>query len=514
MTPARAVEVAAVFEDSVIHVKHLTEPRPPEANERITHILLGGGALALLGALGTFIASVHQISVMRRAHDAAVAARQASGPFVLPSGGQWLDFVVTLCLVAGTWGILHGLGRLLAARRSRDFVIGPSTKADVAVPLAEDRALVKATADGWLFNDAPITQETRELVEYGPLRFIVAGTDAPARLPNALNINWIQEAYIGGVALAAGVFLGLLYMIPPDPKTLALDTIHSDFVAHYIIKAPELPEMQIEKKSGPVGGGGGAAHEGAAGSTGRKDAPRQHAAFKIKGNSPDQQRIGKLEAQRVASQTGIVGIMGQFEQSHIGSIFARESALGNDAEDAFGDMRATVPGDSYGTGLDLLGTGPGGGGHSTDTIGFTGSLRAIGPGGPGRPNGYPPGHAVALRPKTEAKIDILGKPDVKTKGGLSKEIIQRVIHYHAKEIKFCYDRRLMVKSNLQGRVLTAFVISSKGVVLSSNIQASTTNDSELDGCIAQAVRRWEFPKPEDNSITSVVYPFVLHAPAN
>ena len=60
---------------------------------------------------------------------------------------------------------------------------------------------------------------------------------------------------------------------------------------------------------------------------------------------------------------------------------------------------------------------------------------------------------------------------------------------------------MMVKSDLQGRVLTAFVISSKGVVLSSNIQASTTNDSELDACIAQAVKRWEFPKPEDNSMT-------------
>jgi hypothetical protein len=513
MTPARAVEVAAVFEDSVIHVKHLTEPRPPEANQRITHVLLGGGALALLGALGTFIASVHQISAMRHAHDAAVAARQASGPFVLPSGGQWLDFVVTLCLVAGTWGILHGLGRLLAARRSRDFVIGPSTKADVAVPLAEDRTLVKATSDGWLFNDAPITEATRELVEYGPLRFIVAGTDTPARLPNALRINWLQEAYIGGVALAAGVFLGLLYMIPPDPKTLALDSIHSDLVAHYIIKAPELPEVQI-KRPGRDSGGGGAAHAGVAGSTGRQDAPRKNAALKIKGTSADQQRIGKLEAQRMASQTGIVGILGQAEQSHIGSIFARESALGNDSEDAFGNMRATVAGDSYGTGLDLLGTGPGGGGHSTDTIGFNGSLRAIGPGGPGRPNGYPPGHMVALRPHKEAQIDTFLKPDVKTKGGLTKELIQRVIHYHAKEIKFCYDRRLMVKANLQGRVLTAFVISSKGVVLSSNIQASTTNDSELDSCIAQAVKRWEFPKPEDNSMTSVVYPFVLHAPAN
>ena len=36
-------------------------------------------------------------------------------------------------------------------------------------------------------------------------------------------------------------------MIPPDPKSLAIDTIHSDLVAHYIIKAPEPPVVLSSK---------------------------------------------------------------------------------------------------------------------------------------------------------------------------------------------------------------------------------------------------------------------------
>src|SRR5262249_45263284 len=136
MTPARAVEVAAVFEDSIIAVKHLTHQRTP--NRRGTQVLLGGGALALMGALGTLIASVHQIAVVRRAHEAAVAARQAFGPFYLPSGGRWLDFVVALCLLAGTWALFLGAGRWLAARKSHDFTVGPTARADVSAPLDED----------------------------------------------------------------------------------------------------------------------------------------------------------------------------------------------------------------------------------------------------------------------------------------------------------------------------------------------------------------------------------------
>jgi hypothetical protein len=35
------------------------------------------------------------------------------------------------------------------------------------------------------------------------------------------------------------------------------------------------------------------------------------------------------------------------------------------------------------------------------------------------------------------------------------------------------------------------------------------NNPNVEQCIAQAVRRWEFPKPQGGGIVIVSYPFVL-----
>jgi hypothetical protein len=46
-------------------------------------------------------------------------------------------------------------------------------------------------------------------------------------------------------------------------------------------------------------------------------------------------------------------------------------------------------------------------------------------------------------------------------------------------------------------------------VVSSSVAQSTTNNGTVDQCIAGAVRRWEFPKPQGGGIVIVSYPFVL-----
>src|SRR5207237_10864626 len=105
-----------------------------------------------------------------------------------------------------------------------------------------------------------VDDATRAFIDVGALRFIVGASDEPQRMISPLRIDWAQEAYIGAAGMAAGIFLGLLYLIPPDGKTLALDPIHSEFVAHYVIKAPEPPEAP--SKPGKIGSGGGAPHAG------------------------------------------------------------------------------------------------------------------------------------------------------------------------------------------------------------------------------------------------------------
>ena len=66
------------------------------------------------------------------------------------------------------------------------------------------------------------------------------------------------------------------------------------------------------------------------------------------------------------------------------------------------------------------------------------------------------------------------------------------------------------KSGLEGRVAVQFVVAALGQVLSSVVQSSTLNNPRLEKCVADAVRRWEFPKPQ-GGIVVVSYPFVLKA---
>ena len=60
------------------------------------------------------------------------------------------------------------------------------------------------------------------------------------------------------------------------------------------------------------------------------------------------------------------------------------------------------------------------------------------------------------------------------------------------------------------RVMVQFTIGANGQVMTSIVQSSTMGNPTVEQCIAGAVRRWEFPKPQ-GGIVIVTYPFVLKA---
>ena len=61
----------------------------------------------------------------------------------------------------------------------------------------------------------------------------------------------------------------------------------------------------------------------------------------------------------------------------------------------------------------------------------------------------------------------------------------------------------------KGRVAVQFTIGGTGKVPSAVVQETTMKDAGVGNCIAQAVRRWTFPKPEGGGSVIVTYPFVL-----
>jgi hypothetical protein len=346
----------------------------------------------------------------------------------------------------------------------------------------------------------------------------VSSVAAPRALPAPLAVDWRQESYFGAVAIAAALTLALISSIPPDPKSLSIDPLLRDHGHALInIRPPVEPPVLLPKeaKGARAQGGGGKPAPGESGRMGKPTAPSERKLFKLAGKTNDP-HSAKLLSYEAARESGALGVIAALQGSHVASVFGRDSALGPDAENVMGGLVGTEYGESYGTGgRGLFGSRNGGGGTGDgDTIGI-GDLPTIGRGGRGPSGG---GYGVcsgclADRKHKLAPVEI-PPPVVVLKGTLDKEIIRRVVHQHKNEIKFCYERELAQKRDLDGRVTTQFTILGNGAVTSALTQATTLNYAPVEQCIAQAVRRWSFPKPEGGGIVIVSYPFVLHQAAS
>lgn len=98
---------------------------------------------------------------------------------------------------------------------------------------------------------------------------------------------------------------------------------------------------------------------------------------------------------------------------------------------------------------------------------------------------------------------------IKLKGTLTKTVIKRTVGEHKNEIFDCYRKQFLKNPDFRERVTVKFTISGTGVVKKAEITNSTLNNSEIESCITQTVRKWKFPQPEDGGTIIVNYPFVL-----
>jgi TonB family protein len=94
-------------------------------------------------------------------------------------------------------------------------------------------------------------------------------------------------------------------------------------------------------------------------------------------------------------------------------------------------------------------------------------------------------------------------------GSLDRDIVRRIVRAHINEIRSCYNMGLTRDPSLTGRVDVQFLITEHGKVGSSVVTSSTLGDAAVEACMAKAVRRWRFPKPQDGGTVAVDYPFHL-----
>jgi len=192
--------------------------------------------------------------------------------------------------------------------------------------------------------------------------------------------------------------------------------------------------------------------------------------------------------------------------------FQRQVQVPNEVPDATTLMSALHTGGSgygssgsaYGVGYGMLGAKGSGraGGGSAAGIGGLGS-RGIGSGASGYGAGG--GHFGA---KGEGALHAVGGDPI-ILGALDRSLIDEVVRRHMNQIRYCYQRRLIVDHTLAGKVVVKFVIASDGTVSSATIKSSTLDDDAVEQCLLGRFRRMRFPAAP--GIVVVTYPFLFSA---
>ncbi len=121
-------------------------------------------------------------------------------------------------------------------------------------------------------------------------------------------------------------------------------------------------------------------------------------------------------------------------------------------------------------------------------------------------SGYGPGVGGHGRGR---RVPRVRQAKAKVEGPLDRDIIRRIVRAHINEVRHCYNIGLSKDPNLQGRVVVQFEIDGGGKVPKSDIQSTTVKDPVVGQCMAKAVKRWKFPKPQGGADVTVSYPFVL-----
>ncbi|MCA9529775.1 MAG: AgmX/PglI C-terminal domain-containing protein [Myxococcales bacterium] len=344
--------------------------------------------------------------------------------------------------------------------------------------------------------------------------FTVRDVKAGKKVAGTYMPDWEPLLYLLGALLFFCGILLLFYFMPPTPRGLASDVLDTDSRLVQFMIQPKEPEEQKRPEwlKGASGGGEGTRHKLEEGQMGDEQHPEQtHKRYGIKGPKDNETpQMARERAMQEAGSAGAIGVLASIKGAFNAptSPFGADRALGRDSMSALGAMTGAEIGQNFGMGgLGLTGSGRGGGGTGEGTIGV-GRLGTIGRGGGGGTgSGYGSG-AGDFRGRTNT-VPTVRSGEAVVRGSLSKEVIRRVIQRHRNEVRFCYEQQLNARPDLEGRVLTRFIISPTGTVQAATIAESTLRNANVEQCIARAVERWTFPAPEGGGIVVVTYPFVL-----
>ena len=475
-------------------------------------------------------------------------------PAATPVVSAPLRLAAPALLVTARFRDITLASRLLRSDEPRTFAIGNARGADAPVnpawlpelsgPLAPRRhVLVEPAPGGFVLNlTSAMRAVLRTELQALPLGPDLGRAEAPLILPPGSQLHlpcgevtfdlqpaepaptlprpWLPAGWRAGlkyplaVALVLGLLLAIAHLIPSDPRALSLDTLDaSGRIARLMlvpleVTAPEIDHARELQK--PTGGGGSPAAPKPSGQAGDKRSRDTNHRLAIQGTARPED-VRALTAR--IHQNSLLALFDGPRGSALAAVLDDGPAMGADAESVLGTLIAANPGAAYGPGgLGTTGTGAGAAGEHERMLGGGGPLGTIGRFGHGPGSGPHYGTGVGALHAHQPRIPdpILG--DGSVRGTLDKEIIRRVVRRHLNEVKYCYQQALPRRPTLEGRLVTQFTIAPTGHVLAAFVQSSTLQATEVEACVVNAVRRWEFPAPDRGGLAMVSYPFTF-APA-
>jgi hypothetical protein len=540
---SRVAEVTAMFGNTVIDVQHLGQTQDRRKSAPAWMAL--GGVLAVAGAaVFGYEASRDWDSYSEQ----AVAAREASAPAPAKPGNGLGGLGFGLAML-GLVPIGVGFSRL-QDRSRKSYTLGESHDAAMHVPAAtlpngETFPLVRgegeyslqftaemqgeltvggesvslaaliasgrATGAGAVFS-VPLAPGAKARVRHGDLTFhihSVAPGVVTARKGEFDKPFWVTN---GSAFAVLGSLLVLTHLIPGEAGAIGIQESEdmARFVGYLAQPSETIEEESIKDEVNEEPGGvAGERHRGTEGAAGNPSSKKAEGRYAIKGAKSAIPSLARdFDPERRAREAGILGYMAQ-NPGHFMASVDGSFAVGNDDSDAWGKLTGSEVGESFGgMGLGLAGMGRGGGGTGAGTVGL-GSVGLLGHNQPGDGSGMvrrTAGFGDRVKKVPDARI---GKATVQ--GSLDKDLIRRVVRAHINEVRYCYNQGLAKDPNLKGRVAIQFQIGATGKVPTSVVSETDVKDGSVTNCIAQAVRRWNFPKPEGGGTVIVTYPFVLAA---
>jgi hypothetical protein len=150
-----------------------------------------------------------------------------------------------------------------------------------------------------------------------------------------LNIDWGTQSYTIGVFGAVGLFMALIFSVPPDPKSLSLDAFMNDQrFAKLVQKPPSRSPTRFRtgSRKRPKRRTTAARRPKRRRQDGQEGHDQKNKLYNIKGPQDNKDiKLAKEAAKDAAKNAGVLGLIRSGQMGNMASIFGRDSALGKDA---------------------------------------------------------------------------------------------------------------------------------------------------------------------------------------